>query len=56
MKKFNTANQADKAEIKVDMQARPVSVPKVFRDHKTFDHSHGRVNKPIGINHEPGLF
>jgi hypothetical protein len=57
MKKLNTSNQPDKTEIKAEMQIHPVSIQKVLRDHKTFDHSHGRVNKyPIGINHEPGCF
>ncbi|GAC1314359.1 MAG: hypothetical protein NVSMB24_38880 [Mucilaginibacter sp.] len=30
---------------------------KQYRDHKSFDRSHGRVNRsPIGTNHEPGTF
>jgi hypothetical protein len=32
-------------------------VNKRYRDHKSFDRSHGRVNQlSIGINHEPGTF
>ncbi|MGZ3753764.1 MAG: hypothetical protein ACXVAY_02325 [Mucilaginibacter sp.] len=57
MKKTATAvNQPGKTETtKSEMQGRPISIQKLYRDHKFSDHSHGRVNKyPFGINHEPG--
>ena len=58
MKKTANANQPEQVEsAKPEMQARPVSIQKLFRDHKFSDHSHGRVCKnPIGINFGPLIY
>ena len=56
MKKNTTmVNQPDKSEtLKPEIYVRPVSTQKFYRDHKFSDHSHGRVNRSFGANHEPG--
>jgi hypothetical protein len=56
MKKTITAvSQAEKTETaKSEIPSRPISIQKLYRDHKFSDHTHGRVNKnPIGINFGP---
>ena len=48
-----TDSQPGKTEIKQEMQGNPHQ--KSYRDHKHFDHSHGRVNRrSIGMN-GPGI-
>lgn len=55
MKKATKKTEAAKNEMKPELQA--ASLQKTYRDHKGFDHNHGRVNnRPFGMNHEPGLF
>jgi hypothetical protein len=56
MKKNTTmVNQSDKSEtMKSEPHVRAVTTQKFYRDHKFSDHSHGRVNRSFGANHEPG--
>ncbi|GAC1313575.1 MAG: hypothetical protein NVSMB24_36970 [Mucilaginibacter sp.] len=61
MKKKITSPQSDNGDTDIKTQFGP-QLPqsltnKQYRDHKSFDRSHGRVNRsPFGINHEPGTF
>jgi hypothetical protein len=56
MKKNTKKGEPDKDEMKAEDIAAQNSFQKSYRDHKNFDHTHGRVNtQPFGINHEPGL-
>lgn len=59
MKKTNTSSQPEKTgELKSGTQSINAGpVRKLIRDHRDYEHSHGRATKhAIGINHEPGLF
>ncbi len=43
--------------VKNDQGINQITNQKMYRDHKGFDRTHGRVNKQcIGINHDPGTF
>jgi hypothetical protein len=55
MKKVvTTGDQPAKTDIKPEVQTN--AHQKSYRDHKHFDHSHGRVNRrSIGMNNGPGI-